>query len=142
MLESEVPVYLENTAGGDNAVARRFDALAKLWDAGREGRSRRARSASASTPATPTPPARSSPTPSSARRQITGRLDLLHANDSRDPAGTGADRHANLGKGKIDPDALRHMIAAADCPIVVETPRDPDDLKADIDFVRDILAEG
>ena len=28
-----MPVYLENTAGGDNAVARRFDALAGLWDA-------------------------------------------------------------------------------------------------------------
>ena len=33
MLETEVPVYLENTAGGDNAVARRADALAKLWEA-------------------------------------------------------------------------------------------------------------
>ena len=33
MLESEVPVYLENTAGGENAVARRFDALAQLWEA-------------------------------------------------------------------------------------------------------------
>src|ERR671931_104032 len=33
MLESEVPVYLENTAGGKNAVARRFDALGRLWDA-------------------------------------------------------------------------------------------------------------
>ncbi len=32
-LESEVPVYLENTAGGDHAVARRFDALARLWEA-------------------------------------------------------------------------------------------------------------
>ena len=32
MLESEVPVYLENTAGGDNAVARKVDALAKLWE--------------------------------------------------------------------------------------------------------------
>ena len=27
------PVLLENTAGGDNAVARRFDALARLWEA-------------------------------------------------------------------------------------------------------------
>src|ERR671923_1977960 len=32
MLNSEVPLYIENTAGGDNAVARRFDALARLWD--------------------------------------------------------------------------------------------------------------
>src|SRR5256714_7761304 len=33
MLESSVPVLIENTAGGTNAVARRFDALARLWDA-------------------------------------------------------------------------------------------------------------
>src|SRR5690349_11683946 len=32
-LGSDVPVYLENTAGGDHAVARRFDALARLWEA-------------------------------------------------------------------------------------------------------------
>ena len=32
-------------------------------------------------------------------RAIVGSIDLLHANDSRDPPGTGADRHANLGKG-------------------------------------------
>ena len=28
-----VPVLIENTAGGDHAMARRFDALARLWDA-------------------------------------------------------------------------------------------------------------
>src|SRR6476620_7044648 len=33
MLESDVPVLIENTAGGENAVARRFDALAQLWEA-------------------------------------------------------------------------------------------------------------
>src|SRR5947207_6989165 len=33
MLESRVPLLIENTAGGENAVARRFDALARLWDA-------------------------------------------------------------------------------------------------------------
>ncbi len=33
MLESEVTLLIENTAGGENAVARRFDALARLWEA-------------------------------------------------------------------------------------------------------------
>ena len=33
MLDSSVPVLIENTAGGENAVARRFDALAQLWEA-------------------------------------------------------------------------------------------------------------
>ena len=28
-----LPILIENTAGGDNACARRFDALSRLWDA-------------------------------------------------------------------------------------------------------------
>jgi len=32
------------------------------------------------------------------------------------------------------------MIHAAGAPAVVETPRDPDDLRADIAFVREALA--
>jgi hypothetical protein len=32
MLHSHVPVYLENTAGGDHAMARHFDTIAQLWD--------------------------------------------------------------------------------------------------------------
>ncbi|UCG39892.1 MAG: deoxyribonuclease IV, partial [Acidimicrobiia bacterium] len=31
-LDTEVPVLIENTAGGDRAMARRFDVLAMLWD--------------------------------------------------------------------------------------------------------------
>ena len=37
---------------------------------------------------------------------ITGRIDLVHCNDSRDEFDSGADRHANFGAGKIDPDLL------------------------------------
>jgi hypothetical protein len=36
----------------------------------------------------------------------------------------------------MDLDVLRHMIKAAEAPAVVETPRDFDDLRADIEFVR------
>ena len=32
-MERPLPVLVENTAGGDSAMARRFDALARLWDA-------------------------------------------------------------------------------------------------------------
>ena len=31
-LETGVPVYLENTAGGDHAMARHFDVIGRLWD--------------------------------------------------------------------------------------------------------------
>ncbi|MGH2953667.1 MAG: deoxyribonuclease IV [Solirubrobacterales bacterium] len=143
MLESEVPVLLENTAGGDHAVARRFDALARLWEAvsGYDG-------------AIPLgfcfdtchAHAAGEELSDAVERAlaITGRLDLLHANDSRDPPGTGADRHTSLGTGKMDTEALRAMIragAAAGAPIVVETPGPRAILDKDLDFVRETLAQ-
>jgi deoxyribonuclease IV len=138
MLESEVPVYLENTAGGKNAVARRFEALARLW----EGISK-------SDPGfeigfcfdTCHAHAAGEELDDAVERvlAITGRIDLLHANDSRDPPGTGADRHANLGKGQIDTEALRAMIKAAGPPVVVETPGGPKAMGEDVKFVRDAL---
>src|SRR5690349_19120004 len=121
MLESEVPVYIENTAGGENAVARRFDALALLWEA----------VVGAKTSVDvgfcfDTCHAHAAGEELSDAidrvRAIVGKIDLLHANDSRDPPGTGADRHAGLGEGKIDPEVLASMIRAAGPPVVVETP--------------------
>jgi deoxyribonuclease IV len=139
MLEARVPVYIENTAGGDNAVARRFDALALLWEAvaGSHGDVELGFCFD-----TCHAWAAGEELAGAVERvlAIVGNIDLLHVNDSRDPAGTGADRHANLGKGEMPVDALRGMIHAAGAPAVVETPRDPDDLRADIEFVREALA--
>ena len=39
-------------------------------------------------------------------RQITGRIDLVHLNNSRDEFDSGRDRHANLASGHIDPEVL------------------------------------
>jgi deoxyribonuclease IV len=138
MTECEVPIYLENTAGGENAVARRVDALALLWEA----------VAAASTEIEvgfcfDTCHAHAAGEDLAdvveRMRAITGRLDLLHANDSRDPPGTGADRHANLGAGQIDPDALRHMIRTGGAPVIVETPGGLKGLAADMEFAREAL---
>jgi deoxyribonuclease-4 len=137
MLESEVPLYIENTAGGENAVARRFDALARLWEA----------VAKANTDVevgfcfdTCHAHAAGEDLSDAVERaeKIVGSIDLLHANDSRDPAGTGADRHAGLGKGQIDEDALRAMIRAAGPPVIVETPARG--IRADLEFVRACLS--
>jgi deoxyribonuclease IV len=137
MLQSDVPLYLENTAGGDNAVARRFDALARLWEAvsGAEAEigfcfdTCHAHAAGEEL--------------SDAVERvlaIVGKIDLLHANDSRDPPGTGADRHANLGRGEIGAEVLRAMIRAARAPVVCETPGGATDMRADLAFVREALA--
>lgn len=137
-LSSEVPLYLENTAGGENAVARRFESLAGLWDAvqgagwdGELGFCFDTCHAHAAGEGLGDAVERA--------RGICGRIDLLHANDSRDPAGTGADRHANLGKGEIGEAALAVMIAAAGGPVIVETPGGRKELKADLAFARRAL---
>jgi deoxyribonuclease IV len=138
LLESDVPVLIENTAGGENAVGRRFDALARLWDAIGEldtgfelGFCFDTCHAHAA----------GEELSDAVERvlAIVGGIDLLHANDSRDPPGTGADRHANLGKGEIGVDPLRAMISAAGPPVIVETPGDLDDMRADVEFVRAAL---
>jgi deoxyribonuclease-4 len=134
-LESPVPVLIENTAGGDNAVARRFDALARLWDAvGGSGAGFCFDTCHAH--------AAGEQIDGAVERvlAIVGRIDLLHANDSRDAAGSGADRHANLGSGEIDPAALRAMLRGAGAPVVVETPGGLDAMRADIAYVRAALA--
>jgi deoxyribonuclease-4 len=126
-----LPVLIENTAGGDNAMARKFDNLARLWEAvgsfgagfcldtchayaGGEdliGIVDRVKS-------------------------ITGRIDLIHANDSKGAFDSGQDRHDNLGSGKIDPDLVVAAIRAAGAPAVVETPGGAEGQTADIALLR------
>ena len=60
----KIPLLIENTAGGDNAMARHLDRIAGVWDAISVGRGLRQASGSASTPATPGRAASSSATPS------------------------------------------------------------------------------
>ena len=128
-------MLIENTAGGDNAVARRFDALARLWDA--IGELDTAFELGFCFDTCHAHAAGEDLSDAVERAlAIVGRIDLLHVNDSRDPAGTGADRHANLGKGEIGAETLEAMIRAAGPPAIVETPGDLDDMRADIEFVR------
>ena len=128
------PVLLENTAGGDNACARRFDALARLWDvigefgvgfcldtchahAGGEDLLDIVDRVKA----------------------ITGRIDLIHANNSKDPFDSGRDRHDNLAAGMIDPDLIVATIRASGAPVVVETPGEAEGQGADITYLRERL---
>ena len=54
-------------------------------------------------------------------KAITGRVDLIHANDARDPFDSGADRHANWGTGHCDPDGVADVLRSANAPVVIET---------------------
>ena len=72
-------------------------------------------------------------------KAITGRIDLIHANDSRDPFDSRRDRHDNIGNGEIDPDLIVAVIRAAGAPVVVETPGGAEGQGGDIAFLRDRL---
>ncbi|MEZ0093546.1 deoxyribonuclease IV [Streptacidiphilus sp. EB129] len=54
-----------------------------------------------------------------------GRLRLIHANDSKDAAGSHRDRHANIGDGRIGAPAFRELFshpATEGVPLILETP--------------------
>ena len=133
-LESDVPVYLENTAGGDHAMARHFDTIARLWDLiGDTGIGFCLDTCHAH--------AAGEELASSVERilAITGRIDLVHCNDSKDDAGSGRDRHANLGHGTIDPAILVEIVRAADAPVICETA--DEGRKDDIQLLKDGLGQ-
>ena len=55
------------------------------------------------------------------------RLQLIHANDSKDALGSGRDRHANIGTGRIGADPFAELFrhpATRGVPVIVETPGD------------------
>jgi deoxyribonuclease-4 len=113
-LESDVPLYLENTAGGDHAMARHFDTIARLWDA-------IAPYGIGFCLDTCHTHAAGEAMAGAAERikEITGRIDLVHANDSKDEAGSGRDRHEHLGDGQIDADVLVEVIRNAGAPAII-----------------------
>jgi len=114
-LETDVPVYLENTAGGDHigdtGIGFCLDTC-HAWAAGEALIDAVDRI-----------------------KALTGRIDLVHCNDSRDAAGSGADRHANFGTGQIDPDLLVAVVKTADAPVICETA--DEGRKDDIAFLRE-----
>jgi deoxyribonuclease-4 len=133
-LDTDRQVLIENTAGGDKAVARRVEWISRLWEeigsfgvgfvldtchswAGGE------------------------PFDELVERVIeaTGRIDLVHANDSKDSFDSRRDRHQNLGAGEIPKEELARAIVTADAPVVVETPGGPEEQAADIEWVRGLV---
>ena len=138
-LKLPVPIFIENTAGGNSAMARHLESIYRLWDAlsgspnidqvgfcldtchahaaglGLDGLVDRVRA-------------------------ITGRIDVVHCNDSRDVEGSGADRHANLGEGFADADALVALVRAADTWTILETPGGVPEHERDLAWLRERLA--
>ncbi|MDR1386703.1 MAG: deoxyribonuclease IV [Propionibacteriaceae bacterium] len=134
-LDLALPLLIENTAGGRNAMARTLDRLTALWLALADSPNRdrlgfcldtcHAHAAGFDLGQAV-----------DQIRAVTGRIDLVHANDSRDRPGSGADRHANLGQGQCDPVGLAQALARADAPIVLETPGGLEEHRQDRDWLE------
>ena len=134
-VDSEVPILIENTAGGDKAVARRIDQLKGLWEeVGGFGVGFVLDTCHAW--------AGGEPMDELVGRtmEATGRIDLVHLNDSRDPFDSRRDRHANLGAGEMAEADLAAVVQQVDCPIIVETPGEAADHAADIAWARQVLS--
>jgi deoxyribonuclease-4 len=128
-----LPILIENTAGGENAMARTFDRLGRLWDAvGEFG------------PGFVLDTCHAWAAGEDLEdivdrvRALTGRVDLVHANSSRDAAGSGADRHANYDSGTIDPELVAAACRDAGCDVIVETPFEG--IAGDVEYLRKALA--
>ncbi len=133
-IETTVPILIENTASGKNAPARRLRDLAGLWEtigdlgvgfcldtchawAGGEEMEGLVGKV----------------------LEATGRIDLVHLNDSRDGFNSRRDRHANLGRGHIPGDLLVEVVEAAGAPALIETPGSTEEHRADLAWIRDRL---
>jgi deoxyribonuclease-4 len=126
------PILIENTAGGDNACARHFDTLARLWEAVGEFDAGFCLDTCHAFAA-----GEDLLDVVDRVKAVTGRIDLVHANNSRDPFDSGRDRHDNLQQGTIDPDLIVAVARAAGCPVIVETPGGVEGQAADITYLRE-----
>ena len=131
-VDTEVPVLIENTAGGDKAVARRVDQLSRLWDViGDLGPGFVLDTCHAW--------AGGEPLEGLVERllEATGRIDLVHLNDARDEFDSRRDRHANVGRGRIPEHDLAEVVRSAGCTVIVETPGGSDQQARDITWARE-----
>ena len=72
-----------------------------------------------------------------------GRLQLIHANDSKDACGSTRDRHETIGAGRIGAAAFAELLAhpaTAGVPVIVETPsgQEHEGHAADIALLKDL----
>ena len=136
-IDRPLPMLIENTAGGEGAMARGLDAIARLWDAiagaagsgGEIGFCLDTCHAFAS--------GEDLAGIADRVKAITGRVDLVHCNNSRDEFGSGRDRHAPLESGQIEPGMLVDVVRAAGATAICETP----DPAADVGWLRGQLGD-
>jgi deoxyribonuclease IV len=135
-IERPLPMLIENTAGGDGAMARSFGQIARLWEVVSEAATGSGEVGFCLDTCHAYSAGEKLETVVDRLKAITGRIDLVHGNNSRDEFGSGRDRHADLESGTIDPVLILDVIRAAGAPVICETP----DPASDIRWLRARLA--
>ena len=130
--DTGVPILIENTAGGGNAVVRELGNYGPLWEAlegynvgvvldtchAWAGGNDLAKAVDLVT-------------------GHTGGVTLVHCNDSKDPFDSRRDRHTTLGSGEIPEEFLVAVVREAGAPTVIETPDDAAGHAAEIAWLRE-----
>jgi deoxyribonuclease-4 len=137
-IERPLPLLIENTAGGNGAMARSLESIARLWDAVSDAAADGGEIGFCLDTCHANSAGIELADAVDKIKAITGRIDLVHCNNSRDDFGSGADRHANFASGTIDPQALLDVVRAAGAPVVCETPEAG--LATDIAWLKDRTA--
>jgi len=134
----KIPLLLENTAGGENAMARHLDRIEAVWAAIEQADG--AENVGFCLDTCHAWAGGIKLTEAVERiHAITGRIDLVHANDSRDTFDSGADRHANFGNGHLDPEEFASVVRDAGAPVICETPGGADEHRQDFEWLRSRL---
>jgi deoxyribonuclease-4 len=111
-----VPVLIENTAGGSHAMARTKENLTNLWksvghtDVGFCFDTCHGWAAGIDLK-----------TAVKELMTITKRIDLIHANGSRDEFDSSRDRHSNFAASILPQDEIAQVVQAASCNVIIET---------------------
>ncbi len=129
--ELTVPILVENTAGSGNSVMQDLNNFGPLWEAIGDLNVGVCLDTCHTWAA-----GQDMENAVSLIRGLTGGVTLVHANDSRDEAGSNRDRHANFDVGQIPDDLVPAIIREAGVTAIVETPDDDEGQKRDIAFLR------
>jgi deoxyribonuclease-4 len=130
--EMHVPVLIENTAGGSHAMARTLANLKNLWqsvghtDVGFCLDTCHAWAAGIELK-----------TAVKDIKNITKRIDLIHANGSRDEFDSSRDRHSNFSESILPQEQIAQVVRDADCNVIIET-AEPG-VKIDIEFLKKVV---
>jgi deoxyribonuclease-4 len=129
-----VPVLVENTAGKGNSILHDLENYGPLWD--------EVGNANVGVCLDTCHAWASGADLENAVGLISDMTDgvaLVHANDSKDEAGSHRDRHENFGEGFIPEELIIGVIKAAATDVIVETPGLVEGQRADIAWLRERL---